>query len=91
MDERIKAIENLLRILAVNHNVVIKSNEPANVVIEVIDFIRQFSANLSNELSGLKQQATTKQDAIEVIDNEPMLQPSVGNAILGDQPDLSYK
>lgn len=79
MDERIKAIENLLRILAVNHSIVLKSTEPANTVIEVVDFIRQFSANLSQELASLKEQAITKQQPTEVIDNQPVLVPSVGS------------
>lgn len=79
MSERIKAIENLLRILAVNHDVVIKSNEPASVVIEVVDFIRQFSANLSTELSDLKKQAIDKQDQVEVVDDQLVTTPSVGD------------
>lgn len=79
MDERIKAIENLLRILAVNHRLVMESNEPTNVVIEVIDFIRQFSANLLNELNTLTTQAAGKQAATEVIDSQSVLTPSVGN------------
>lgn len=88
MDERIKAIENLLRILAVNHSIVLKSTEPANTVIEVVDFIRQFSSNLSQELSSLKEQALAKQQPTEVIDTESVLTPSVGNGSQGSQGNL---
>ena len=79
MIERIKAIENLLRILAKNHEITIKSEFPAKEVIEVIDFIRQFSANLSSELATLKSQAIDKQDNPKVVDAEVVSSPQQGS------------
>lgn len=79
MSERINAIENLLKILSKNHEIVIKSDLPAKEVIEVVDFIRQFASNLTNELSDLKKQAESKQDDVKVIEPEVVTSPSVGS------------
>lgn len=72
MNERIVAIDNILRILNKNHEIVIKSALPTNETIDVIDFIRQFAGNLQAEQAALKQQE------VKPIDNESVLVPSVG-------------
>ncbi len=79
MNERIKAIENLLRILAKNHEIVIKSDLPTKDTIDVVDFIRQFSSNLQIELATYTKQASDQAVTPEVIDTEKVLSPSVGN------------
>ncbi len=76
MNERIESIKNLLRILAKNHEIVIKSELPTKETIDVVDFIRQFSANLQNELAMLNQ---TKQDEVKALDAEVVSSPSIGS------------
>lgn len=73
MSERIVAIDNILRILNKNHEIVVKSALPTNETIDVIDFIRQFVGNLQAE------QAILKQSEVKVIDAEEQLTPSVGS------------
>ena len=79
MEDRLQAVENILRILNKNYELLTNSADiKLKDALEVIDFIRQFAANLTNEQAELQRQAESKQDTMKVVDAEVVSQPSIG-------------